>query len=111
MNSILTLQGIKVRSVVADCTGCAGCVFNDPNTEACLLNEPCRLQEDMIYVSDEVAPITKVAIKDERAAKLIQQYFARRVTAQQFKSELIELINTITEERDYYKHKIETICG
>lgn len=108
MDSILTLQGIKVRSVTTDCAGCTGCVFNDPNTEACLLNEPCKLSEGMIYVSNDVTPIT---IKDERAAKLIQQYFARKISPQQFKSELIDLINTITDERDCYKHKIETICG
>lgn len=108
MDGILTLQGIKVRSVTTDCAGCTGCVFNDPNTETCLLNEPCKLSEGMIYVSDDVAPIT---IKDERAAKLIQQYLRKQITLQQFKSELIDLINVITDERDYYKHKIETICG
>lgn len=49
----------------------------------------------------------KVEVKDNRAMDILEDYANKKISRSQFIVKMIELINSITNERDYYKSKIE----
>lgn len=46
-------------------------------------------------------------MKDNRAMDILEDYANKKISRSQFIAKMIELINSITNERDYYKSKIE----
>lgn len=49
----------------------------------------------------------EVEVKDNRAMDILEDYANKKISRSQFIAKMIELINSITNERDYYKSKIE----
>lgn len=49
----------------------------------------------------------EVEVKDNRAMDILEDYANKKISRSQFIAKMIELINSITDERDYYKSKIE----
>lgn len=49
----------------------------------------------------------EIEVKDDRAMDILEDYANRKISRSQFIVKMIELINSITDERDYYKSKIE----
>ena len=49
----------------------------------------------------------EIEVKDNRAMDILEDYANKKISRSQFIAKMIELINSITDERDYYKSKIE----
>lgn len=49
----------------------------------------------------------EVEVKSDRAMDILEDYANKKISRSQFIVKMIELINSITDERDYYKSKIE----
>lgn len=49
----------------------------------------------------------EIEVKDNRAMDILEDYANKKINRSQFIVKMIELINSITDERDYYKSKIE----
>jgi hypothetical protein len=49
----------------------------------------------------------EIEVKDNRAMDILEDYANKKISRSQFIAKMIELINSITNERDYYKSKIE----
>ena len=48
-----------------------------------------------------------VEVKDDRAMDILENYANKKISCSQFIVKMIELINSIADERDYYRSKIE----
>lgn len=46
-------------------------------------------------------------MKDNRAMDILEDYANKKIKRSQFIVKMIELINTITDERDHYRSRIE----
>ena len=49
----------------------------------------------------------EVEVKDDRAMDILEDYANKKISRSQFIVKMIELINTITDERDHYRSRIE----
>ena len=49
----------------------------------------------------------EVEVKSDRAMDILEDYANKKISRSHFIVKMIELINSITDERDYYKSKIE----
>ena len=49
----------------------------------------------------------EVEVKDDRAMDILEDYTNKKISRSQFIVKMIELINTITDERDHYRSRIE----
>ena len=49
----------------------------------------------------------EVEVKDDRAMDILEDYANKKISRSQFIAKMIELINTITDERDHYKNRVE----
>lgn len=49
----------------------------------------------------------EIEVKDDRAMDILEDYANKKISHSQLVVKMVELINSITDERDYYKSKIE----
>ena len=49
----------------------------------------------------------EIEVKDNRAMDILEDYANKKISRSQFIAKMIELINSSTDKRDYYKSKIE----
>lgn len=49
----------------------------------------------------------EIEVKDNRAMDILEDYANKKISRSQFIVKMVELINTITDERDHYRSRIE----
>ena len=49
----------------------------------------------------------EIEVKSDRAMDILEDYANKKISRSQFIVKMIELINTITDERDHYRSRIE----
>ena len=49
----------------------------------------------------------EIEVKDDRAMDILEDYANKKISRSQFIVKMIELINSITDERDHYRSRIE----